>query len=250
MITWDWINETVSKSIEPQIANFWVGSGAIQTVAYQDGLVLTSHPIRTDDGYTVQAAAKHDSNKKVEYLYIWHKSNGNTVYRADLVNKKLFACKQFVDVRDTLPTHETKRYDDRDLRELEAIAIHHTAVSGNISPNAIASYHVDTNGWPGIGYTFYIDDKGIIYRCHDLDRKSYAVRNKNHIALSIAFGGNFENSEPTQEQIESGVYLVAWIRSILGDTLPIKCHCDFDDNDTVCPGKHGKKLVHLLEGTE
>ncbi|MFN2165567.1 MAG: N-acetylmuramoyl-L-alanine amidase, partial [Anaerolineae bacterium] len=56
------------------------------------------------------------------------------------------------DVTDQLIKHPTLRYDTRPLKQITHICIHHSAVSGSVSIEAIAEYHVKDRGWPGIGY--------------------------------------------------------------------------------------------------
>ncbi|MCX7670490.1 MAG: N-acetylmuramoyl-L-alanine amidase, partial [Anaerolineae bacterium] len=68
------------------------------------------------------------------------------------------------DVVDQLPKHAINCYKTRSLDRITHITIHHSAGPANISVEQIASYHVKTQNWPGIGYHFVIGPDGTTYQ--------------------------------------------------------------------------------------
>ncbi|ATF11639.1 N-acetylmuramoyl-L-alanine amidase [Brevibacillus brevis X23] len=112
-----------------------------------------------------------------------------------------------VDVRTSLPRHKTLRYGRRKLSDIRSAAMHHSATKSG-SPEAFASYHVVTNGWPGIAYHFVIQKDGVIYWCNDPETISYHVGNSNRHALGICLVGDFRTQQPTAAQLDAANRLI------------------------------------------
>jgi len=106
------------------------------------------------------------------------------------------------DKRKTLTKHKTKKYSTRPLSSVSVIAVHHSLTKQG-SAEAFARYHVETNGWPGIGYHFVIEKSGEIDWCHDLEVKSYHVGNSNRKAVGVCLVGDFRSELPTEKQMKS-----------------------------------------------
>lgn len=142
-----------------------------------------------------------------------------------------------IDVVDKLPVHPTARYDKRTQDKITHIAIHHSAGPGNVPPERIAQYHVN-NGWPGMGYHFYVMPDGTIYQTNRLETISYQVYKQNHYSLGICVAGSFINGLiPTPKQIESVGRLAAWLMQKLNVPLKnVMGHKEFPENATSCPG--------------
>ncbi len=144
---------------------------------------------------------------------------------------------QIIDIVDKLAKHATAKYDTRTLDKITHIAIHHTAGPGNVPPENIAAYHV-RNGWPGMGYHFYVTPEGTIYQTNKLETVSYQVYKQNSYSLGITIAGNFINGAiPTPKQIESVGTLAAWLMQKLN--IPLKNvmgHKEYPENATTCPG--------------
>ena len=68
--------------------------------------------------------------------------------------------------------------------------IHHSATDDG-SPEAYARYHVQTRGWPGIGYHFVIQKDGGIYQTNRLDTISYHVSGQNTNSIGICGTGKW-----------------------------------------------------------
>ena len=109
---------------------------------------------------------------------------------------------KFRDERATLTKHPTKKFPTRSLSKITTIVIHHSLTKSGTA-KAFSNYHVQTNGWPGIGYHFVIEKDGDIVWCNDLEARSYHVGNSNEFCVGICLVGDFRTQEPTDEQMES-----------------------------------------------
>jgi hypothetical protein len=143
---------------------------------------------------------------------------------------------RIVDISGKLPVHERERYDTRKLAQITHIAIHHSAATASVSPEAIAKYHVSKD-WPGIGYHFYIMPDGAIYQTNKLETVSYQVYDNNDYTIGICLAGIFNESIPTQMQIAQTGHLVAWLMQQLHIGLDhVLGHKEYPNNSTACPG--------------
>ena len=142
------------------------------------------------------------------------------------------------DITNQLPKHATKRYTTRRLDGIVVHGIHHTAVARTVTVDRIAAFHVDSRGWPGIGYTFFITAEGTIFQTNALETMSYATGNENHRVLSTVLAGSFMNgNRPTAAQIDA----LRWLHHVhiparLGRKLPLKGHQEVRSAVTACPG--------------
>ncbi len=142
------------------------------------------------------------------------------------------------DVVDQLQKHPTKSYPTRQLRAITHICIHHSAVSGTVPVDHVAQYHVEDQGWPGIGYHYYVKPDGTIYQTQRLETVSWHVSHNNDYSLGICVSGDFTYAPPPQVQIDAVAYLTAWLMQEL--KIPetnILGHKEFPRNDTSCPGE-------------
>jgi N-acetyl-anhydromuramyl-L-alanine amidase AmpD len=141
------------------------------------------------------------------------------------------------DLRTALSTHPTARYAARGLGQIDTIVVHHTA-SGELRSEDIANYHVNTLGWPGIGYHFVVHQNGAIDYTNSIDVVSYGVARHNDNTLHIALTGNFTAAPPGGAQLEAAMKLIANLRFALGRVYPVVGHKDIAPSDyaTACPG--------------
>lgn len=143
-------------------------------------------------------------------------------------------------IEDTLPETE-EGYPNRPLSQIDTITIHHSVgwVAGwTLEDNAIniANYHVNTKGWPGIGYHYMIDPSGEIASVNHPETKSNHVAYQNHRAVGICYGGDFRYVAPTQAAIYAGQALVSELKNGLPNQLAIRPHKRMEDASTACPG--------------
>ncbi|MBN1582838.1 MAG: N-acetylmuramoyl-L-alanine amidase [Anaerolineae bacterium] len=110
-----------------------------------------------------------------------------------------------------LPVHASKQYAERKLTTIQNIVINHSAVPATVTVGQIAQFHVKNMEWPGIGYHFYIDGQGSIYKTNELTTISFHVGNYDSTSVGICVAGNFTKTIPTSSQIQSTAHLIAWL---------------------------------------
>lgn len=143
---------------------------------------------------------------------------------------------KFFDLRDSLPGDCYKWSWERQISEIKYLAIHHTASDSSQTPKDIAEYHVNSNGWGGIGYHFLIDKAGNVFYVGDLSTARANVANMNEQVIGIGLIGNFTNGRiPTSNQLDSASKLCEFfITNYPG--LSIKGHKELPNQKTICPG--------------
>jgi N-acetylmuramoyl-L-alanine amidase len=128
------------------------------------------------------------------------------------------------------------------LERITHIAVHHSASPmGKFTPYDFARWHTDPNGRlkaPGICYHFSITGDGKIYQCNELEALAWHACDANIYSIGVELDGNFENEDPTSEQIASLLWLVNYLNTLLGKTLIVKGHRELPGNSTACPGKN------------
>jgi hypothetical protein len=135
----------------------------------------------------------------------------------------------------TLAQHSELRYQTRPLVQIRHLVIHHTGAAATLSPIEIALEHVETNGWPGIGYHFVIDARGAIDQTQDLTVETYHVRQFNPAAVGIALAGDYTSNVPPPHQLEALSLVLADLIRDLGLPLSsIRGHREMVQ--TPCPG--------------
>ena len=118
---------------------------------------------------------------------------------------------------------------------LEYIVIHHTASTAKETVEQIHNFHINNNGWAGIGYHFYIRKDGTIYKGRDEKYAGAHCVDYNSISLGICLEGNFEIEKPTDSQLKSLTELLQHLKQKYGN-VQVVGHRDL--NATACPGKN------------
>lgn len=117
--------------------------------------------------------------------------------------------------------------------QIKYIVVHHTE-SENTSIYDMHCWHIN-NGWGGIGYNFYITRDGKIYKGRDINKVGAHCIGRNNDSIGIALEGNFEITNPTNEQMISLLRLSLMLLDCYGiDNIGL--HKDF--NSTDCPGRN------------
>ncbi len=141
-----------------------------------------------------------------------------------------------VDLRGKLPA--SGDYPQRPLSSVAYLVIHHSAVDSDSTAESIARYHVENEGWPGIGYHFIVHQDGRTEYCQDISRASYHVAKRNHECIGICLPGNWTDRQPTVAQLDATRRLLGEIQYQLGWFVPIVGHQDvaLSGYRTACPG--------------
>lgn len=147
----------------------------------------------------------------------------------------------FADMRQDERMRDVGVYNPRSISSVEAWVIHHSAGRKDQSPFEIRNYHVNTLGWPGIGYHFlvydpevYVDWPAVIYVGSVLQSRA-CVANMNHKVVCICLVGNFETERPSDAHLDLTRRLLDTLDTVLG-TRPRRPHRDY--RKTACPGKY------------
>lgn len=121
-------------------------------------------------------------------------------------------------------------------QKTELIVIHHTASKTDLTVQEIHQMHLKQGeNWKGIGYHYYINKKGIIYRGRPEKYSGSHAIDYNSISIGVCLSGNFEEEEPNVNQITSLIELLHYLR-IKYPNAEILGHRDL--NATACPGKN------------
>ncbi|MBN1221061.1 MAG: N-acetylmuramoyl-L-alanine amidase [Anaerolineae bacterium] len=115
-------------------------------------------------------------------------------------------------ITQQLKHHPTLQYGSRPLSQIDRIVIHHTAVPPTVGAERIAQHRVDNQGWPAIGYHYFITGEGQIQQTNELTTVSYHAGDQyNPVAIGIAVAGDFTSVAPAPVQLDAGAQLIAWL---------------------------------------
>lgn len=129
------------------------------------------------------------------------------------------------------------RWGKRSISGITDITVHHSASPSSQTAYDFARYHVNSKGWPGIGYHFVIERDGTIHQTNELDSLSYHNGYNNTKAIGVCMSGNFENAPPDQRQIESLIWLVKYIKNRVPSVFRLVGHKEYA-GETACPGRY------------
>jgi len=112
-----------------------------------------------------------------------------------------------------------KQFSTRALSQIQRVIIHHTAIPPTVGAERIATHRVDNQGWPGIGYHYFITGEGMIQQTNELTTQSTHAGQYDPIAIGVCFAGDFTSAVPSPAQIAAGAQLIAWLMSQFGLSL-------------------------------
>jgi len=140
---------------------------------------------------------------------------------------------RIIDKTTQLMRSSTSNYATRSLSRINQIVVHHSASIGQAAKD-YARYHVQSKGWPGIGYHFVIEINGDIIQANPLVNVSYNVSGHNTRSIGICLSGDFTKQEPSSQQLKSLKNLIGHLRRELPQKLEVFGHKDY--GQTSCPG--------------
>lgn len=154
---------------------------------------------------------------------------------------------KFTDFRNEVMRHPTLKFPVLNLKGKTTIAIHHSLTKqglGGSNAESYARYHVQTNGWPSIGYSYVIEPDGTIKFCNDIELRTYHVGNHNNYAVGICLTGDFRSENPTSAQKESLRNLVQALQKTYPHLKYVKGHNEFSGYEwKACPVFDYKKVL-------
>lgn len=127
---------------------------------------------------------------------------------------------------------------------LTTIVVHHSALPLTDGVLEIQQKHIEDKKYADIGYHFVIDPAGVIYEGRLLTIRGAHTGGHNTGTVGIALLGNFEESNPTDAQLQSLHHLGTALVADYGITH-LAGHLTFQPDVTVCPGR---TLTAMLEG--
>lgn len=153
-----------------------------------------------------------------------------------------------------LPTNGT--YSQRKLTDITTIVLHHSV--GYDTPEvdyvrAIARYHVNDRGWPGIGYHRCIGYNGDVFLTNPLEAISYHARRvANPISVGICLLGDYRTRYLSQAQMDALLAEISRLDEMVRDAsdgrierLDIRPHSYYVP--TECPGDNIRQIIPTLE---
>lgn len=121
------------------------------------------------------------------------------------------------------------------LPRVQKLIYHHMSRS-NWGLQDVHEFH-KKKGWKGIGYNYWISYDGTIYEARGESIGAH-VRGWNDKSLGIGFQGDFDFQPMLEEQMQSGVWLTAYLMKKYGlRAKDVVGHKDLTPT-TTCPGAH------------
>lgn len=133
----------------------------------------------------------------------------------------------------SLPKHIWRRYKKRSLDKIDMVVVHHSATTSGTA-KSFARYHVNSRGWPGIGYHYVIDKDGTINQTNELENISYHVSGQNTNSIGICLVGDYDKQKPPAIQMDQCARLIVSLQNQLDQELKIRGHSAFSKK--TCPG--------------
>lgn len=137
---------------------------------------------------------------------------------------------KLVDFRNKVKRHPFRKFPVLSLKGKTTIAVHHSLTRqglGGSNAESYAMYHVDTHGWPSIGYSYVIEPDGIIKFCNDIELRTYHVGDHNNYVVGVCLTGDFRYEKPTKAQEESLRNLVNGLQKAYPHLKYVKGHNEF-----------------------
>ena len=128
-------------------------------------------------------------------------------------------------------------YERRPLSGVRWLAIHHSAVGVDSTSRSIADYHVNVQGWEGIGYHYVVHWDGTIDYVGDIETSRANVALINDRVIGICIPGNWEERWPPTSALTATRALVAWLLTLVPQAQVVG-HREIaqDGWATTCPG--------------
>ena len=113
---------------------------------------------------------------------------------------------------------------------------------------SVASYHVQSRSFAGIGYHVGVRQGRIAY-LGDLDTARAHVKDQNHSYLGLCMAGNYETSHPSEANMKALKVAYEAMCEWLGRTVSARSHRDLaPPGYTVCAGRNLNARLGELTG--
>ena len=120
------------------------------------------------------------------------------------------------------------------MKDIKKLIVHCSATreGQDVSVDTIRGRHVNGRGWSDIGYHFYIDIHGRIFKGRDIDKIGAHTKGQNRISLGICYCGGVEEDGKTpkdtrnEKQKESLLSVLKTLKAMYPDAT-IHSHRDY-----------------------
>jgi len=120
------------------------------------------------------------------------------------------------------------------MRKIDKLIVHCSATREGqpISVDTIRDWHVDGRGWNDIGYHFYIDLDGNIFKGRNIEKMGAHCKGQNRNSIGICYCGGVEEDGKTpkdtrnEKQKESLLAVLRTLKAMFPDSA-IHSHRDF-----------------------
>ena len=120
------------------------------------------------------------------------------------------------------------------MRKIDKLIVHCSATREGqyISVDTIRDWHVNGRGWNDIGYHFYIDLDGNIFKGRDIEKMGAHCKGQNRNSIGICYCGGVEEDGKTpkdtrnEKQKESLLAVLRTLKAMFPDSA-IHSHRDF-----------------------
>lgn len=164
------------------------------------------------------------------------------------------------DVAGLLPQHRTKRYPARPAEAISRVYVHHSGALGQpgfAGAAASARYSVESLGWPGAAYHYWIpaadlrdtDGRLCVLRMQRDEVRCYHTGGEaNTHGVGVVLQGNTTAAPLTHSHVECLEALLPWLRERhgLGETW-LSWHSDSarwgGSGKASCPGRHAEEWL-------
>ena len=126
------------------------------------------------------------------------------------------------------------------MRQINKLIVHCSATreGQNIPVETIRKWHVEGRGWSDIGYHFYIDLEGNIFKGRDIAKMGAHCKGHNRNSIGICYCGGVETDGKTPkdtrnyQQIEALLCVLRTLKAMYPEAV-IHSHNDFANK--ACP---------------
>ena len=126
------------------------------------------------------------------------------------------------------------------MRQINKLIVHCSATreGHNIPIETIRKWHVEGRGWSDIGYHFYIDLEGNIFKGRDIAKMGAHCKGHNRNSIGICYCGGVEADGKTPkdtrnyQQIEALLCVLRTLKAMYPEAM-IHSHNDFANK--ACP---------------
>jgi len=137
-------------------------------------------------------------------------------------------------------------YDQPLENILDRFIIHHSALPLTDGPREIQRLHMEEKGFADIGYHFLVNEKGQLFEGRSLKVRGAHTYGANHGSLGICLTGNFEEIQPTPEQLATLSSLLTGLVAVYPRIDRLAGHKDHNPGVTLCPGTNLYDLLPSL----